>query len=163
RVITPDHLTSVFVDASTAGAATAAREIERLVALTQRLRGPGGCPWDAEQTHRSLARYLLEESYEVVDAIAALPSDGAAAGVDGVTAYAALADELGDLLYEVVFQALLAQEVGAFTMADVARGIHDKLVRRHPHVFGDTEVADASEVERNWEQIKLDERGATSL
>jgi tetrapyrrole methylase family protein / MazG family protein len=154
--IVPDHLTSVYVDA---GAAGAAREMVRLFQLAKRLRDPGGCPWDAEQTHQSLTRYLLEESYEVVEAVEALPADGP---IDGA-AYAALEDELGDLLYQVVFHAVLAQETGAFTMADVARGIHDKLVRRHPHVFGDV-VADAtSDVMRNWEQIKKDEKGTTSI
>jgi tetrapyrrole methylase family protein/MazG family protein len=154
--VVPDHLTSVYVDA---GAAGAAREMVRLFQLAKRLRDPGGCPWDAEQTHHSLTRYLLEESYEVVEAVEALPADGP---IDP-NAYAALEDELGDLLYQVVFHAVLAQETGAFTMADVARGIHDKLVRRHPHVFGDV-VADAtSDVMRNWEQIKKEEKGTTSI
>ena len=154
--IVPDHLTSVYVDA---GAAGAAREMVRLFQLAKRLRDPGGCPWDAEQTHRSLTRYLLEESYEVVEAVEALPADGA---ID-LAAYAALEDELGDLLYQVVFHAVLAQESGAFTMADVARGIHDKLVRRHPHVFGDVVADRTSDVMRNWEQIKKDEKGTTSI
>jgi tetrapyrrole methylase family protein/MazG family protein len=154
--IAPDHLTSVYVDA---GAAGAAREMVRLFQLAKRLRDPGGCPWDAEQTHRSLTRYLLEESYEVVEAVEALPADGA---ID-LAAYAALEDELGDLLYQVVFHAVLAQESGAFTMADVARGIHDKLVRRHPHVFGDVVADRTSDVMRNWEQIKKDEKGTTSI
>jgi len=154
--IVPDHLTSVYVDA---GAASAAREMVRLFQLAKRLRDPGGCPWDAEQTHHSLTRYLLEESYEVVEAVEALPADGA---IDR-TAYAALEDELGDLLYQVVFHAVLAQESGAFTMGDVARGIHDKLVRRHPHVFGDVVADRTSDVMRNWEQIKKDEKGTTSI
>jgi tetrapyrrole methylase family protein / MazG family protein len=154
--IVPDHLTSVYIDA---GAAGAAREMVRLFQLAKRLRDPGGCPWDAEQTHRSLTRYLLEESYEVVEAVEALPADGA---ID-LAAYAALEDELGDLLYQVVFHAVLAQESGAFTMADVARGIHDKLVRRHPHVFGDVVADRTSDVMRNWEQIKKDEKGTTSI
>jgi tetrapyrrole methylase family protein/MazG family protein len=154
--IVPDHLTSVYVDA---GAAGAAREMVRLFQLAKRLRDPSGCPWDAEQTHRSLTRYLLEESYEVVEAVEALPADGA---ID-LAAYAALEDELGDLLYQVVFHAVLAQESGAFTMADVARGIHDKLVRRHPHVFGDVVADRTSDVMRNWEQIKKDEKGTTSI
>ena len=154
--IVPDHLTSVYVDA---GAAGAAREMVRLFQLAKRLRDPGGCPWDAEQTHRSLTRYLLEESYEVVEAVEALPADGAIE----LAAYAALEDELGDLLYQVVFHAVLAQEAGAFTMADVARGIHDKLVRRHPHVFGDVVADRTSDVMRNWEQIKKDEKGTTSI
>ena len=154
--VVPDHLTSVFVDA---GAVGAAREMVRLFQLAKRLRDPGGCPWDAEQSHHSLSRYLLEESYEVVEAIEALPADGP---VDA-TAYAALEDELGDLLYQVVFHAVLGQEAGAFTMADVARGIHDKLVRRHPHVFGDVVADETSDVMRNWEQIKKVEKGTTSI
>jgi tetrapyrrole methylase family protein/MazG family protein len=156
--VVPDHLTSVYVDA---GAAGAAREMVLLFQLAKRLRDPGGCPWDAEQTHHSLTRYLLEEAYEVVEAVEALPTNGDAA-VDAA-AYAALEDELGDLLYQVVFHAVLAQEIGAFTMADVARGIHDKLVRRHPHVFGDVVADQTSDVMRNWEQIKKEEKGTTSI
>jgi tetrapyrrole methylase family protein/MazG family protein len=148
--VVPDHLTSVFVDA---GAVGAAREMVRLLQLAKRLRDPGGCPWDAEQTHHSLTRYLLEEAYEVVEAVENLADVG----------YAALEDELGDLLYQVVFHAVLAQEAGEFTMADVARGIHDKLVRRHPHVFGDVVADETSAVMRNWEQIKKEEKGTTSI
>ena len=159
RVVEPDHLTSLFVNVET-GAAGAAREIVRLLQLAKRLRDPGGCPWDAEQTHHSLTRYLLEESYEVVEAVEALPLEAPGGDVpvpEG--AYAALEDELGDLFYEVVFHAVLAEEAGGFTMADVARGIHDKLVRRHPHVFGDVVADEATEVVKNWEQIKLDGEG----
>lgn len=159
RAVTPDHLTSLFVDLPQGTADT----YGALVALGRRLRGPGGCPWDAEQTHRSLTRYLLEEAYEVVDAIEAIPADDDPADRDTAAAYAALADELGDLLFQVVFHAVLAEEARAFTVAEVALGIHDKLVRRHPHVFGEVEVASAGEVVRNWEQIKKDERGSDSL
>lgn len=148
--VEPDHLTSVFVDA---GAIGAAREVVRLFQLSQRLRAPGGCPWDAEQTHHSLTRYILEEAYEVVEAVENLPTAG----------YAPLEDELGDLLYQVVFHAVLAQEAGEFTLADVARGIHDKLVRRHPHVFGDVVADETDDVMRNWEQIKKVEKGTTSI
>ncbi|MET0629117.1 MAG: MazG family protein [Acidimicrobiia bacterium] len=159
--IETDHLTSLFVDA---GATGAAHEMVRLFQLAKRLRDPGGCPWDAEQTHHSLTRYLLEESYEVVEAVESLPIDAPQGGAPvGDDAYAALADELGDLLYQVVFHAVLAQEADAFTMADVARGVHDKLVRRHPHVFGDVVADDIPDVMRNWEQIKLEEKGTTSL
>jgi tetrapyrrole methylase family protein/MazG family protein len=154
--VVPDHLTSLFVDA---GAAGAAAEMVRLFQLAKRLRDPGGCPWDAEQTHHSLTRYLLEEAYEVVEAVELLPADGPVAS----DAYAALQDELGDLLYQVVFHALLAQERGAFGMADVARGIHDKLVRRHPHVFGDVVADETADVMRNWEQIKKEEKGVSSI
>jgi tetrapyrrole methylase family protein/MazG family protein len=159
RDVEPDHLTSLLVD-SRAGAA--AREVARLLGLAERLRGPGGCPWDAEQTHHSLTRYLLEEAYEVVETVEALPPD-APAGEVPADAYRALEDELGDLLYQVIFHAVLAEETGAFDMGDVARGIHDKLVRRHPHVFGDIDADTSSDVMRNWEQIKKDEKGHTSI
>jgi tetrapyrrole methylase family protein/MazG family protein len=159
RTVEPDHLTSVFVDT---GADAVAGEFARLVALAERLRAPGGCPWDAEQSHHSLARYLLEESYETVEAIEGLPAAAPAGEVD-VDAYARLEDELGDLLYQVVFHAVLAREAGAFTIADVSRGIHDKLVRRHPHVFGAVEADTVAEVMTNWEQIKLAEKGSASL
>jgi tetrapyrrole methylase family protein/MazG family protein len=148
--IEPDHLTSLFVDA---GAVADAREVVRLVQLTRRLRDPGGCPWDAEQTHHSLTRYLLEEAYEAVEAVERLPDDGAGP----------LEDELGDVLYQVVLHAAIAQETGEFTLADVARGVHDKLVRRHPHVFGDVVAERSADVMRNWEQIKKEEKGTTSV
>jgi tetrapyrrole methylase family protein/MazG family protein len=162
RVVEPDHLTSLFVDVA---GRSAADELARLLALAERLRRPGGCPWDAEQTHHSLTRYLLEEAYEVVEAVEALPSDAPASadGGDASAGYAALEDELGDLLYQVVFHAVLAEEADAFTMGDVARGIHDKLVRRHPHVFGDVVAGTSSDVMRNWEQIKKDEKGTSSI
>jgi tetrapyrrole methylase family protein/MazG family protein len=157
RTVTPDHLTAVFVALPPGTADT----FGALVALARRLRGPGGCPWDAEQTHRSLTRYLLEEAYEVVDAIEALPADGDPASAP--EAYADLADELGDLLFQVVFHGILGEESGELRLAEVAQGIHDKLVRRHPHVFGEVEVATAGDVVRNWEQIKKDESGTDSL
>jgi tetrapyrrole methylase family protein/MazG family protein len=163
REVEPDHLTALLVDS---GVAAAARELARLLGLAERLRRPGGCPWDADQTHHSLTRYLLEEAYEVVEAVEALPPS-APAGVAPADAYRALEDELGDLLYQVIFHAVLAEEAGAFDMADVARGIHDKLVRRHPHVFGDvdadSEAVTSSDVMRNWEQIKKDEKGVDSI
>jgi tetrapyrrole methylase family protein / MazG family protein len=160
RVVEPDHLTALFV--ADGGATTAARELARLLGLAVRLRRPGGCPWDAEQSHHSLTRYLLEEAYEVVEAVADLPP-GAPEGVVPPESYARLEDELGDLLYQVIFHAVLGEEAGAFTMADVARGIHDKLVRRHPHVFGDVAAGTPSDVMRNWEQIKKDEKGSASI
>jgi len=163
REVEPDHLTALLVES---GVAAAARELARLLGLAERLRRPGGCPWDADQTHHSLTRYLLEESYEVVEAVEAL-SPTAPEGEVPAEAYRALEDELGDLLYQVIFHAVLAEEAGAFDMADVARGIHDKLVRRHPHVFGDTDgealTDTSSEVMRNWEQIKKDEKGVDSI
>ncbi|HWS45536.1 MAG TPA: MazG nucleotide pyrophosphohydrolase domain-containing protein, partial [Acidimicrobiia bacterium] len=159
RAVEPDHLTSVFVDT---GEASVAGELARLVALTERLRGPGGCPWDAEQTHHTLRRHVLEEAYEVADAIELLPVD-APGGEIAPGAYDALEDELGDLLFQVMIHSVLAAEAGAFTIADVARGIHDKLVRRHPHVFGEVQAETADAVVTNWEQIKKDESGHDSL
>jgi len=122
-----------------------------VVATMDRLRAPGGCPWDAEQTHASLAKYLLEEAYEAYAAI----EDG---DLD------ALRDELGDVLLQVVFHARIAAEqpVG-WTIDDVASGLVDKLVRRHPHVFGDVRVSHADEVVANWEVIKAGEKGQPSV
>ena len=114
------------------------------------------CPWDREQTHQSLTRHLLEESYEVLDAIDLL-------GADEDEGYVALEEELGDLLFQVVFHATLGAEEGRFTLADVARGIHDKLVLRHPHVFAEVEVDGADEVVTNWEAIKKAEKGRESV
>lgn len=116
-----------------------------LVGVLARLRGPGGCPWDQEQTHDSLKRSLLEESYEVLEAI------------DNKVP-ARLTEELGDVLLQVLFHAQIAAEVGDFTVDDVVESLRDKLVRRHPHVFGDATVKDAREVEANWERLKQQER-----
>jgi tetrapyrrole methylase family protein/MazG family protein len=126
----------------------AAQGGERLLELLKvmaRLRAPGGCPWDAEQTHASLARHLLEESHEVLDAI-----DSGDPG--------RLQDELGDLLLQVVFHAEMAREAGEYDIDDVASGTVEKLIRRHPHVFGDVEVSGAEEVLTNWEKIKAGEK-----
>ena len=123
-----------------------------LVEVMNRLRSPGGCPWDAEQTHASLVKYLLEEAYETAEAI----EDG-----DDT----ALREELGDVLLQVVFHSRIAQENEGWDIDDVAAGIADKLVRRHPHVFGDPAIhtADsASQVEANWEALKATEKGRTS-
>jgi tetrapyrrole methylase family protein/MazG family protein len=165
RVVEPDHLTALSVPASDR---SPTRELARLLALAERLRRPGGCPWDAEQTHHSLTRYLLEESYEVVEAVERLPALAPEDVAPDDPAYAALVDELGDLLYQVIFHAVLAEEAGAFGMAEIARGIHDKLVRRHPHVFADpgSEMSDADTsdaVIANWEQIKKGEKGEESI
>lgn len=161
RLVVPDHLTAVLVDT---GDHAVAPELARLVELARTLRRPGGCPWDAAQTHHTLRRHVLEEAYEVAEAIEALPIDAPGGDVEiPPGAYEALADELGDLLFQVVIHTVLAEERAAFTIAEVARGIHDKLVRRHPHVFGDVVVASAGEVVTNWEQIKQDERGGGSL
>jgi tetrapyrrole methylase family protein/MazG family protein len=162
RVVEPDHLTSVFVELPPGGPGEA---WERLVALIERLRAPGGCPWDAEQTHHTLARHLIEEAYEVIEAIEALPASAPAPGPDPVPAgaYEHLEEELGDLACQVIFHSTFAREAGAFTVTDVLSGIHDKLVRRHPHVFGDVAVSGADEVVANWEVIKREEKGRTSL
>ena len=162
RVVEPDHLTSVFVEVPPGGPGEA---WERFVALVERLRRPGGCPWDAEQTHHSLARHLIEEAYEVIEAIEALPATAPAPGPEAVPegAYEHLEEELGDLAFQVVFHSTLAREAGAFTITDVVGGIHDKLVRRHPHVFGDVAVSGADEVVANWEVIKREEKGRASL
>jgi MazG family protein len=121
--------------------------LDRLVDIMARLRAPGGCPWDREQTWETLRPYLVEEAYEVLEAI----DHGDVAG---------LRDELGDVLLQVLFHAEIAAEAGHFRLADVARAIADKLVRRHPHVFADVTVRDADEVVRNWRRIKADERRA---
>ncbi len=120
---------------------------EKLVAVQTRLRAPKGCPWDREQTHQSLRTYLIEEAYEVLDAMDAADD-------------AKFADELGDLLLQVLFHADIAREDGRFDVVDVMRAIHDKLIRRHPHVFGDVAVKNSAEVLRNWDKIKAEERRA---
>ena len=119
---------------------------EELVEIMAKLRSEGGCPWDREQTHQTLRPYLIEEAYEVLDAL-----DN---GEDGD-----FRDELGDLLLQVVFHAQIAAEEQRFDIHDVARAINDKLVRRHPHVFGDTRADTADEVLTNWEKIKREEKG----
>lgn len=121
------------------------------------------CPWDREQTHTSLRRYLLEETYETLEALDARagrePGDGG--GTEDLDSH--LCEELGDLLYQVWFQAHLASERGAFGIADVARGVRTKLVARHPHVYGDVEADDADAVRANWDAIKLQEKGWDSV
>ena len=123
-----------------------ARQLERLRAIMHRLRAPGGCPWDAEQTHESLVPNLLEEAYEVVAAIRAEDTEN-------------LQEELGDLLLQVVFHSELAQECGAFDFDKVAAGISEKLIRRHPHVYGKSAADDSSSVLKQWEEIKRAEKG----
>ncbi len=117
-----------------------------LVRVQARLRAPDGCPWDREQTHSTLARHLLEETHELLEAIDAGDDD-------------AIRDELGDLLLQVTFHAQIAAEDGRWDIDDVADGLVRKLVHRHPHVFGDVEVADAGEVLVNWEKLKAEETG----
>jgi MazG family protein len=116
-----------------------------LVAVQARLRAPGGCPWDREQTHATLKTFLIEEAYEVLDALEN--------GNPGE-----LAEELGDLLLQVLFHADLAREAGTFNISDVVTGIHDKMVRRHPHVFGNVKADDSAQVVKNWEALKLEEK-----
>ena len=126
--------------------------VEALTDLIAQLRKR--CPWDREQTHASLVKYLVEESQEVVDALAALDAEGA----EPAAAYAELEEELGDLFLQVLLHAQLASEQGHFDLADVADHLHAKLVRRHPHVFGDFVAETAEEVNANWERIKERER-----
>jgi tetrapyrrole methylase family protein/MazG family protein len=155
RSVEPDHLTALWIPAL---AAPVAGEVAAFVDLVATLRAE--CPWDAEQTHATLTRHLLEETYEVLEALEAVGEGGPDTDPE---AYAHLEEELGDLLFQIVFHTTLATEAGAFDLADVARGIHDKLVGRHPHVFGLVEVAGADEVVANWEQIKKAEKGRESV
>ncbi len=126
-------------------------QLQRLVEVMDQLRSPGGCPWDAEQTHESLLKYLLEESYEFVDAVQS------GNRVD-------MREELGDVLLQVYFHARIAQDDlnDPFTIEDVAQSIADKLIRRHPHVFSDAAAQSTAEVVHNWEAIKRLEKGRTS-
>jgi MazG family protein len=124
---------------------SAGQWFEKLVAVQERLRAPGGCPWDREQTHATLRSYLIEEAYEVLDALDS--------GDD-----AKFAEEMGDLLLQVLFHSDIAREQGRFTVSDVIREIHDKMIRRHPHVFGDVRVKNSHQVLQNWERIKAQER-----
>lgn len=126
--------------------------VRALIALMDTLRSPGGCPWDAEQTHESLLEYLLEEAYETVDAVHAGDR-------------AALKEELGDVLLQVVFHARIAQEhaTDPFDVDDVARGIVEKLTRRHPHVFGDAQTPAAHEAQARWEELKAAEKQRASV
>ncbi len=121
-------------------------EFDDLVGVMARLRAPDGCPWDREQTHASIRKYVIEEAYEVAEAI------------DHGDPHE-LCTELGDLLLQVVFHARMAEEAATFSVRDVCRAVVDKLRRRHPHVFGDVGVRDAAEVSKNWEEIKAVERG----
>lgn len=125
--------------------------------LSARLRAPDGCPWDREQTHASLAKHLIEEAWELHDAIAALDT---ASEAERPRAIADLAEELGDVLLQVVLHSQIAEERGDFDLADVQERLVRKIVRRHPHVFGDASAATTREVQRNWEAIKAGERSA---
>lgn len=151
RDVEPDHLTAVFVPAM---AEPVGSELVRFAELVRTLREQ--CPWDREQTHQSLAKYLLEETYEVLEAIEHLDADDPAS-------IAHLEEELGDVLFQVYFHAAVAAQEGWFGLADVARGVHDKLRARHPHVFGDVAVSSPDEVVANWEAIKKREKGRLSV
>jgi MazG family protein len=131
-------------------------EVARLAALMDTLRER--CPWDKVQTHASLMPHLVEECYEVLDALSAV-----VAGAEDARAPAHLEEELGDLLFQIVFHARLADEEGEFDLAGVARTVHDKLVHRHPHVFAGTEAGSADQVLSNWEAIKKTEKGRASV
>jgi tetrapyrrole methylase family protein/MazG family protein len=122
------------------------KKFDTLMELMRRLRAPGGCPWDAEQTHESLKRYLLEETYEVMEAI-----DAASTPM--------LREELGDLLLQVVFHTVIGEERGEFTIDQVIDTLNDKLIRRHPHVFADLKIKDIDQLIENWDRIKKMEKG----
>ncbi len=174
REVDPDHLTSLYVEEL---GAPIAREVARFADLAGELRRR--CPWDREQTHQSLRGHLLEETYEVLEALDAVDPEGP-------TGYEQLEEELGDLLYQIVFHSVLASEEGQFTLADVAQGIHDKLKARHPHVFGPgasnqttpgdgdqaletdqgsdgDQALETDQVLVNWEAIKREEKGRASV
>jgi len=127
-------------------------ELLRLREVMDKLRSPGGCPWDAEQSHSSLLKYLLEESYEFIEAVEDNDTD-------------AMQEELGDILLQVYFHSRMAEEdkINPFTIEDVANGVVEKLIRRHPHVFSDVKSTSSAEVLENWEAQKAVEKGRTSV
>jgi tetrapyrrole methylase family protein/MazG family protein len=155
RVLPADHLTTLYIAQM---AEPVSGELARLHQLARTLREQ--CPWDREQTHDSLIKHLIEETYEVVDAIETLDANDPSTDE-------AFIEELGDLLYQVEFHATIAEQQGRFSMADVARSIHDKLVRRHPHVFGDVVANSADDVVQTWDEVKRAEKksagGAASI
>jgi len=136
----------MMTDAEMIDSPDAGQQLARLRAIMHRLRAPGGCPWDAEQTHESIVPNLIEEAYETVDTIQRGDHEH-------------LKEELGDLLLQVIFHSEIAEEAGRFTLDDVARGISEKLVRRHPHVFGDSAVSTTDGVLQQWDEIKRAEKG----
>ncbi len=139
------HSKKSIIKKSLASRESPGKWFEKLVAVMARLRAPGGCPWDREQTHATLRTYLIEEAYEVLEALDA-QDDGK------------FPEELGDLLLQVLFHSQIAAEQDRFTIIDVIREIHEKMIRRHPHVFGTKQAKDSAEVLRNWEIIKAEER-----
>jgi tetrapyrrole methylase family protein/MazG family protein len=149
-----DHLTSLWID----GLRTTGEAMDDLVAFMRRLRLE--CPWDQEQTHASLTRHLLEEAYETIDALEAFVR---VEGAERDEAAVHVEEELGDLLFQIVFHAELGDEEDLFTLATIADGVRDKLTGRHPHVFGDTQVKDSNEVAARWEILKRDEKGRESV
>ena len=156
RSFEPDHLTSIYFEATHASDVRAFAEFDELVRMLR-----ARCPWDREQTHESLRRHLVEECYEVLDAL-----DAVALGDDegdNAAGYAHLEEELGDLLFQVFFHSVIAAENGQFTVVDVVRGIDSKLRSRHPHVFGDVVAASSDDVLANWEQIKKVEKNRASV
>ena len=167
QTLDADHLTSIYIPHL---ATPVGQEYVRFHELTRTLREQ--CPWDIEQTHQTLIPFLLEETYEVVDALQGLAAPTPSAGIDSTDADADadadLIEELGDLLYQIEFHATIAEQEGRFTIADVTQGIHDKLVRRHPHVFGApgdamSDADDTATVLANWDDIKRVEKGRTSV
>ncbi len=149
-----DHLTSLWID----GLRTAGEAMDDLVVFMRRLRAE--CPWDQEQTHASLTRHLLEEAYETLDALEALVR---ADDADRSDEAAHVEEELGDLLFQIIFHAELGDEEELFDLATIADGVRDKLTGRHPHVFGDTSVSGSDEVAARWEVLKRDEKGRESV
>ena len=150
RAVEPDHLTALYVPELTDPVGVAFSLFDRLVATLRR-----DCPWDAEQTHRSLRRHLLEETYEVLDAVDRLDDRG--------RGYDDLCEELGDLLFQVCLHSRMAADDGYFDVADVCRQVTDKLTERHPHVFGDADGSDREEISRRWEQDKRATKGRSSV
>ncbi|MEI6700563.1 MAG: MazG family protein, partial [Actinomycetota bacterium] len=151
RTIEPDHLTSLYLSSWPAAGAS----VSSLLLVVERLRRE--CPWDRDQTHQSLGRHLLEESYEVLDALEELGDD------EDPEAVRHLEEELGDLLVQVLFHAVLAGEYGGFSLADIAETVSAKLIFRHPHVFGDVQAETAEEVAANWEVLKQVEKQRSSI
>ena len=151
-----DHLTSLWVE----GLRTAGESMDDLVDFMRRLRAE--CPWDQEQTHASLTRHLLEEAYETLDALEIFVRTESE-GSDHTTAVAHVEEELGDLLFQIVFHAELGDEEGHFNFATIADGVRDKLTSRHPHVFGDAVVSGSDEVAARWEDLKKKEKGRESV
>lgn len=157
RTVEPDHLTTLWIPSLAVPVGAA---LVRFTELVRTLRSQ--CPWDREQTHASLSRYLLEETYELLEAIEDVDRLAATDGVDLDDAYEHLEEELGDVLFQVFFHTTLAGESGRFDMADVADRIHDKLVRRHPHVFAGLAVDGTDDIARNWDSIKALEKGRSN-